>query len=71
MPQRFARIGSQARPQPLQFWKEESSRPSAPANCRFTQVVPQHRCPELHIGEQSPPPGGGIMVPLSAMGGAA
>jgi hypothetical protein len=52
--QALARSASHSMPQPLQFMKDESERPSPVSTERFTQVVPQQRCAELQVGEQSP-----------------
>jgi len=66
----LARIASQASPQPLQFENDESLRPSVPATTdRFTQVVPQQRCDDEHMGEHIPgglpSPGGGPPSPTT------
>ena len=64
--QELARVESQAMPQPLQFAKEGSERPSLfGATDRWMHEPPQQRCVSVHSGEHID--GGG--VPLSVPGG--
>jgi hypothetical protein len=47
----LARIASQAIPQPAQFAKDGSLRPSVScATARWMQLPPQHRCASVHSG---------------------
>jgi hypothetical protein len=51
----LARIASHARPQPLQFVNDGSSRPFVPAGTESVRhVVPQHRWLLAQVGRQSP-----------------